>query len=498
MERIESLDTKQLDILSRNDIQEKTALFNHRFESKLFPENGVYGEQIINKGNGLLVKTTKTPEGHYHKEYFQDNKIFKIRETLSNRNTLTIDFDDLGNPYMETITTHGESIPKSVSRVLRPNTVVTKNNFTALTDSCGRPVYNKITDIEHTTSRNPGGSKFRNTSYLDGDQGGHLIPHQFGGPDSLENIVPQNGTKVNQGKMARIENMIKDQLDAGHKVDYEIKTNYADSSLRPSSFEPQITVDGEVLDLPDDLKKIYNDPDLSAMKKAVTDVKENLGTAHKEGLHSGFVAAGITFAASTVDNVSAFLDGDITAEEMIIDIVTETATAGVIEYGSELISQSVSAAMSRSSVKIISTVAKIGLPAAAVSFAVESYDSISAYAKGDIDGSELAYELGDNAASIAGAMKGGAIGATVGSVAGPIGTAAGAFVGSLVGAAVASEIYATAVEIGAEGVEMLAEKAESLAQDTVELFEEHLPDKLDDIKNAFTEFFNTNNLPFSL
>jgi len=268
-----------------------------------------------------------------------------------------------------------------------------------------------------------------------------------------------------------------------HKLD---KLNKLDSMLEGSTVTMQEAIDGVV------------HPQRVTAKLFADEVKEAVKAGNETAIKSGLVSAGITLAVSTVDNVSSFIDGEITAEEMVVDIVTETAAAGAIEYGSEIISTAVSHAMSKSSSTLISKVAGTSLPAAMVSFAVESYDCVTAYAKGEIDGAELAYELGDNAASIAGAMKGSAIGATIGSVAGPVGSVAGALVGGVVGAAVASEIYATAVEIGAEGVELIAEKAETLAQNTVELFEEHLPDKLDVVKTAFSDFFNENNLPFSL
>lgn len=249
------------------------------------------------------------------------------------------------------------------------------------------------------------------------------------------------------------------------------KLKKLDSMLEESTVSMREAIDS-VLDPQSTVKKLFS--------------KESLAL----GAKSTLITTGITLTVSTVENVSEFIDGKIKVDEMIKDIVSETAIAGAIDIGSELISGSVSAVMLKSSVKLLNTIAKSGIPSAVVSFAVESYDSISAYAKGEICTSTLAYELGDAAASVAGA----AIGGNLGSVRG----FSGALVGSFVGAAVASEIYATAVEIGADGVEMLAEKAESLAQTTVELFEEHLPDKLDDVKNAFTEFFNTNNLPFSL
>ena len=216
------------------------------------------------------------------------------------------------------------------------------------------------------------------------------------------------------------------------------------------------------------------------------------------GIKSGLVAAGITMAVSTVDNVSAYFDGEITAEEMVVDIVKETAAAGAIEYGAEFISTAVSQTMSRSSCQLIRQVAGSSAPVAIVSFAVESYDSVTAYARGEIDGEELAYELGENAVTVAGAMKGATIGATIGSALGPAGSVAGGIVGGVVGAAVASEAYATAVELGAEGVEFLAEQAENLMKGTLELFEEHIPDKLDDAKAAFSNYIEEFDLPFGL
>ena len=110
----------------------------------------------------------------------------------------------------------------------------------------------------------------------------------------------------------------------------------------------------------------------------------------------------------------------------------------------------------------------------------------------------MAYELGENAVTVAGAMKGATIGATIGSALGPAGSVAGGIVGGVVGAAVASEAYATAVELGAEGVEFLAEQAENLMKGTLELFEEHIPDKLNDAKAAFSNYIEEFDLPFGL
>ena len=268
--------------------------------------------------------------------------------------------------------------------------------------------------------------------------------------------------------------------------------------MRPSSFEPKIIVDGKDYDIPEDLRKIYNKSDVTPFKAAVTDIGEKYGLVGETSIKSGLVAAGLTFAVSTADNISAYVDGEISADEMIIDIVTDTSVAGAVEGGSELISAGVSGVMFKSSNALIQRVAGSSLPASVVAFGVESYDSISAYTKGEIDGGELVYDLGENAASVSGAMVGASIGASIGSVAGPVGTVAGGIVGGVVGAAISSEIYATAVDVGVDGVEYLAEHAEGAMQSTVELFEEHLPEKCEEVKAAFNDYIDEFKLPFSL
>jgi len=43
-------------------------------------------------------------------------------------------------------------------------------------------------------------------------EGGHLIGHQFGGPEIYQNLVPQRGDSVNRGLYAKIENMVAGNL----------------------------------------------------------------------------------------------------------------------------------------------------------------------------------------------------------------------------------------------------------------------------------------------
>lgn len=199
---------------------------------------------------------------------------------------------------------------------------------------------------------------------------------------------------------------------------------------------------------------------------------------------------------------------------MVKDITAETAAAGALGYSTAFISTAVSQTMKASSSQLIRNIGNSCLPVAAISFAVESYDSVSEFAQGQISGGELAYDLAENATAIAGGIKGAAVGAGVGTkagaaigmIAGPAGPAIGAtvggvtgsIIGGVIGCVVASEMYATAVELGAENAGKIAEKAHEFANNTVELAEDVIPDKVSDIKSAFNDFAEENNLPFKV
>lgn len=495
MERIETIESRGFD-LNFNELREKTALLNRSFGSQIEPVNGVYGVTETLKGD-VLIRRGKTESGNTYREFIRNGTTYQYHELLGDGKNLTVYYDDNGSAYSRIIREKAGNTSRISDYSLIPDRTIVKNNFTAQTDELGRLISTKLTDIKINYASRPETGSYKNEFYKGGDEVGHGMAHYLGGPTGPENLFPQS-QNVNRSAFRKVESEVKSLVDQGKKVEYEVKANYVGSNKRPSSFEPKITVDGQELDLPDDLRKIYNNADVTPVKKVATNIGEKYGAAHETGIKSGLVAAGITLAVSTVDNVSAYVDGEITAEEMVVDIVSETAAAGAIEYGSELISATVSHAMSKSSSALIQKVAGSSLPVAVVSFAVESYDSISAYAQGEIDGGELAYELGENAASVAGAMKGATIGAAVGSIAGPVGTVAGGIVGGVVGAVVATEIYATAVEIGAEGAEFLAEQAKGFMQDTVELFEEHVPEKFEEVKDSFTNFIKDLNLPFNL
>ena len=397
-----------------------------------------------------------------------------------------------------TIELEGNTVKNRTVELIANNTIE-KGNFTALIDSHGRPVINKVTNLSLSEVKRKGLEQFRDGYYHVKDDAGHLIAHMFGGPDSKENIVPQLDS-VNRSNMKRVENVVKTLVLEGHNVDYEVRVNYIGSDKRPTSFEPKIYVDGkEYLDLPKELKKIYNTLEPSTVNKVLTTAGERFSSAHEISARTGLDATKLTFAVSAADNISSFLSGDITVEEMTVDIIKDTAVAGALGYGTSFVESTASQALSRSSISLLRSVGGSCLPASAVAFAVESYDAVSQFSRGEIDGTELLYELGDSAASVAGGfggMKGGAAIGTI--VAGPPGTVVGGIVGGLVGCAISTEAYAAAVDAGSEFAIASAEQVEQFVRETIVYVEEYAPEKLNDVKLAFDEFIQENHLPFQL
>ena len=232
-------------------------------------------------------------------------------------------------------------------------------------------------------------------------------------------------------------------------------------------------------------------------------IKDTLLNANKAGLDTGGIAAGLSCAVSTVDNVQKYFKGEVTAQEAVIDIAKDTGVAGIAGYGTGFVTSAVATTMSHSSHVLIQKVGSSCAPAAVVAWGVQSFDSITDYAQGEITGNELAYELGKNGASVAGGIVGGmATGAALGSVVPGAGTVVGAgiglvggMVGSMVGCAVASEAYTTAVEHGGEGAKVLATKAQELATNTVEAAKVEVPEKVDFIKQAINDFATENDVP---
>jgi len=239
---------------------------------------------------------------------------------------------------------------------------------------------------------------------------------------------------------------------------------------------------------------------------------EAVSKAQNAGVRGGLLAAGITGVITTVDNVRGIYNGEITVQEAAVDIALDVGTATALGYGAEFISSSVATASAGSAHKVMSTLVGMGIPAAAVSFGIASYDSVVNFAQGKINGTELAHNLGKNATSVATALHGAKVGAALGTVAaGPVGAVTGSLVGGMVGYLVAVEAYATVIEIinnsddawtdravaVAETAADLRIKAVDMGQDVLDLVSANVPETLETVKNAFNDFASTLRMPFS-
>ena len=538
------MQTMRIDQIEQNsfhpeklDFPDKIAFFNKSFSTSVRPENGIIGFTEIVKDNGWVERLSRNELGHARKEYFQNGILIKCREKVNDTTWTTTRFDDNGTAYLtEYIGKNTNGMLTVAEMKLTPGVEIKKGNFTVKIDNHGRPISNKITNLELCPGRENLSNKLRDASYRETDQRGHIIADKFGGPASKENVVPQM-EKTNTSSMKKLENEVTRLKNEGHTVDYEVKTNYSGNDARPTSFEPVITVDGKpYTDLPSELKKIYND-DLSEAGKIFTTAKEHVNKVatkvspfHEAGVKEGLSAAAITCAVSTVDNVVKFSEGEITAEEMVIDIAKDTGTAGVIGYGTGFVTQAVSVSMQNSTNTMLQSLGNVGVPAALVSFGVASYENVMDFAQGEIDGLELAYDLGENATSVAGASAGSALGlaaggalvaaagsalgaagggaaagAAIGSVVPGAGTAVGfvvggglSLVGGMVGTAVATGAYHSAVELGTAGAEKLADKAHEVASGTIDVAKECMPEHVEEVRGAINAFLADNHMPFSV
>lgn len=131
---------------------------------------------------------------------------------------------------------------------LRPNATFEVNGYIYKTDEQGRvvsaegklkmrsPDYErKMEDVR----------KMEDQDYRDGDDRGHLIGHQFGGSDRLENLVPMDSELNQHGDFAKIEKMLADAVKDGAEVYVKIEPVYEGDSNRPVGFKITYTIDGE-------------------------------------------------------------------------------------------------------------------------------------------------------------------------------------------------------------------------------------------------------------
>ena len=87
--------------------------------------------------------------------------------------------------------------------------------------------------------RNYKGQEYRNS-----DDRGHLIGHQFGGSDRLENLVPMDSS-LNQGDYVKLEKTLASAVKDNADVMLKVEPIYENKSTRPIEFKVSYSIDGD-------------------------------------------------------------------------------------------------------------------------------------------------------------------------------------------------------------------------------------------------------------
>lgn len=186
-------------------------------------------------------ETSEDVEKSNEDETLEDNDtVEEVKE--SEKNVVQID----GNVQSQ------EEIKEILNSELEPNTIyVLENGDTYETDSQGRVIKAEftLTTDDLQTSRERDGNDKSNTREvgkqgIEGDQGGHIKAHQFGGTSDKINLFPQNGN-FNQGEYKRIENGIAKDLQEGKTVKVTVELIYDN---KDSSRPDKVKVTKEVSD----------------------------------------------------------------------------------------------------------------------------------------------------------------------------------------------------------------------------------------------------------
>jgi len=130
---------------------------------------------------------------------------------------------------------------------LIPNNRYEINGYEYETDDQGRVVSaeGKLRMRDQDYERNMEDvKKIEGQEYRENDDKSHLIAHQFGGSDKLENLVPMDAN-LNRGDFAKMENTLADAVKEGADVQLKVEPVYEKASMRPAEFKVSYSIDGE-------------------------------------------------------------------------------------------------------------------------------------------------------------------------------------------------------------------------------------------------------------
>ena len=134
-----------------------------------------------------------------------------------------------------------------VGDCLQPDTQYEVNGYRYNTDAKGRIVSAegslRMRDSDYGRDMEDV-KRMESQDYRQGDERGHLIGHQFGGSDRLENLVPME-VNVNKGDFYKVEKTLADAVKDNADVKLKVEPVYTEDSARPSDFRVTYSVDGD-------------------------------------------------------------------------------------------------------------------------------------------------------------------------------------------------------------------------------------------------------------
>lgn len=164
--------------------------------------------------------------------------------------------------------------------------------------------------------------------------------------------------------------------------------------------------------------------------------KDILGVSHQAGIEGLKFGLAIGGAISTVNNIIAVYSGDKEFSEAVLSTGRDTIISGATGYATASSGTFIKTYMAQSSNVAIRNLSKSNMPAMVVTACLSTGKSIKKYATGDIDGAELAQEIG---LSMTGMMSASMF-AAIGQVAIPI-PVLGALIGGMVGYTLTNTVY---------------------------------------------------------
>lgn len=199
-----------------------------REKASVAKEKSLKAKISFESATNLSLEKSNNANRLLEKAVDQISKYLSIKINVDNK----IHIDDNGRIYR---------VDDSVKR----NTTFTKNGFTFHTDNQGRTVSvsGKLKLADKSPRKLDDMKKVGKGDEKDTDDRGHLIARRFGGPDTLENLVPQDH-KINTVDYKDFEDKLAKLLSDGKEIYVEVRTCYPKDSRRPNALCVIYSVDG--------------------------------------------------------------------------------------------------------------------------------------------------------------------------------------------------------------------------------------------------------------